>query len=159
MTDNYEKYHKQFQERMKRSERARWLVARWMVSLGKTVCIGPMTIAEKHADWRQHADNGDLWVDNQRIEVKHTRYEFTKKWPYKKFAFMATHRYDAADPKPYGIFQLNKDMTWAAFIKSDTFDQWKIGNFGDRDRPDYKGNDSYYCDRSLVKYYEIKIKR
>jgi hypothetical protein len=121
-----EENHKKFLSHLSDSDKARHIIAKYLIKRGHEVTIPPTSRAEKKSDWRKHADNGDLYI-KQRIEVKMLGCHFTNKfdWPYKdKFIVCAKHSWDMANPKPYGYFLLNNKATHFAFVSNNTSSKW-----------------------------------
>ena len=125
--------HKSFLRHLKDSEKSVDFVRQYLLEKGYAVLQNPSTKAESHADWKQHADNGDLYIQ-QRIEVKHLSIDFTKTdWPYKDFIVCAKHSFDNAKPKPFAYFVLSKSKRFAAIlIVSETQSKWFVSRRRDR---------------------------
>tara|TARA_R100000908_G_C3687403_1_gene103321 strand:- start:135 stop:593 length:459 start_codon:yes stop_codon:yes gene_type:complete len=143
-----------FLERFAKSHEAVALTAKWFASQGNyKIKIPDFTIAGSHKDWKKHTDNGDLYVNNKRIEVKgllKEKYSFTTKheYPYDNWIICAKHSYDRANPKPYAYIIWNFQRTHFAIVKNDTQKEWKVSTIKDPHYPN--SQDFYVVDSSFV---------
>lgn len=117
--------HNRFLEHLQSSDEAVWHVAKWLSSRGYSVSVPSSTKAKERGQWKQHADNGDLFIV-QRVEVKRLRIDFTSRddWPFSEFIVCARHAFDNANPKPYFYVILSHSMKHAALVKADSHRRW-----------------------------------
>jgi|ETNvirenome_6_85_1030632.scaffolds.fasta_scaffold00630_5 hypothetical protein len=119
--------HSRFLKHLSSSHKAVYTIANWLLSRGYCVQIPPSTTAPTHKQWAKHADNGDIYANGDRIEVKQLSAEFTNQhdWPFKnKFIVCAKHAWNAAIPKPRAFFYLNKHATHLAIAYGHHHTQW-----------------------------------
>lgn len=126
--------HDTFLGHLRESHKTVWLVARWLWAMGCNVYISKVREAKRHAEWKQFADDGDLYVfsdsgSRRRIEVKGSGADFTgpHDYPYHDMLVCAKHSYDNADPKPYAYVIVNKARTHAGIIKPGC---WRVAGNG-----------------------------
>ncbi len=119
--------HDKFLERLRGSEEAVQLAARWLKSLGQGVIRSPASEAPSHFDWKKHSDSGDLYV-LQRVEVKHLTRKFTcaEDYPFKRMFVCAKGSFDRAWPKPHMHIIFSSDLRAAAIIRTTTKPQWTV---------------------------------
>lgn len=142
------------------SHDAVWQVARWFVSHGTKVTVSTTTKAKTHAEWRDHVDEGDLYI-NQRVEVKGLGYDFTcaEDWPFGDWFFVcARHQYDLANPKPLMYVYLNKARTHLGILQANTYDQWRVKERIRDKRYENVVQDFYECPTKLIKFMPLEIK-
>jgi hypothetical protein len=92
-----------------------------------------------------------------RIEVKHLSCNFTSEadWPFPDFMVCSAHSYDAADPKPWRYFYLNKNKTHAGVLRpANTHQFWRrerrqVSNHGSEPQ------ELYVCDPQLVSFINL----
>ena len=148
-----------FLERFAKSHEAVKLTAEWFEKEGcSNIRIPDFTLAPSHKEWKKHTDDGDLYVNNKRIEVKgltaqHYWFTTNKEYPYDNWIICAKHSYDRAKPKPYAYLVWNCNRTHFGIIKTDTFDNWKIKNIKDPNYP--TSQDFYVIDKLFV---EVRAK-
>lgn len=128
--------HQKFLEHLDASDGAVWIVAKLLHKRGYTVEVPAVSRAEKHEDWKDHADSGDLYITNsrlgivrQRVEVKRLSVNFSSKtdWPFAtKFIVCAKHAYDRAIPKPYAYIILASEKKHAACVFSSESTDWYV---------------------------------
>jgi hypothetical protein len=119
--------HQLFLQHLRDSEKARWLVALWLVNRGHAVEIQPMREAPTPAEWREYADLGDLHI-TMRVETKQLSREFTCRadWPFgEDFIVCGKNSFDRAQPKPYAYVILNRAGTHAAFVLASGWRKWR----------------------------------
>jgi hypothetical protein len=148
--------HEKFQERLRASEKARWLFANWLACLGYTVNLAPLSEAPSADRWKEFADTGDLFVA-MRVEVKHRNYEFMRRedWPYPDFIVCGRNAFDRANPKPYVIAHLNKARTHAAFVRGSDSHLWKSGRNPDRHYGDDHEEEVYFAPLESIVFAEL----
>ncbi len=149
--------HQKFLERVDESQLAVYIAGRWLQRLGHHIIMPPYSHAESHADWREHADNGDLHVAS-RWEVKHHSYPWKslETWTHDDFIVCSRHTYDQAKVKPRGYIYLNRDMTHAAVVFADTVGKWETRDNWDPNLG--KKTECYVCKPGDVKHWcEIKL--
>lgn len=139
--ENTLKFHKHLDA----SHDAVWNAARWLQSIGRQVVIMPSSKTPTHAEWKQHADTGDLYIQ-QRIEVKRRSKHFSGPidWPHGDTFFVcAKHSWDRAKPKPHAYMIFNKDMTHVAIVLGDSHPEWSVINKEDSRYVGYRQD--FYC--------------
>jgi hypothetical protein len=118
-----------FLKHLDASEKARWLVASYLVSHSEKVTIAPMRKLSHHKQWRDFVDDGDLYMGDKRVEVKHLSASFTsaEDWPFGyNFIVCASHSWDLANPKPHIYFILSKDLTHVALVYGEDHPSWRM---------------------------------
>jgi hypothetical protein len=139
--ENTLKFHKHLEA----SEQAVWRAAQWLQSNGRQVLVMPITKTPTHAQWKQHADSGDLYIQ-QRIEVKRRGVHFTgpHDWPHGDIFFVcAKHSWDRAKPKPHAYMIFNSDMTHVAIVLGESHAKWTVVNKEDSRYKNYRQD--FYC--------------
>lgn len=139
--ENTMKFHKHLDA----SQDAVWTAARWLQSIGKQVVVMPTSKTPTHAEWKQHADSGDLYVQ-QRIEIKRRGVDFTgpNDWPHGDTFFVcAKHSWDRAKPKPHAYMIFNNAMTHVAIVLGDSRPKWSVVNREDKRYVGYRQD--FYC--------------
>ena len=135
--------------------------AEWLKSLGcKNITIPKPKLAPSHAQWKQYADKGDLFVGKTRIEVKgllKKRYWFTRnyEYPYDNWIICAKHSYDRAIQKPYAYLIWNYKRTHVGIVKVNTLKQWKVTKIKDPNYDRYE--DMYVIDKLMVEVRHFEI--
>lgn len=119
--------HQKFLGHLRDSVEGVFFAAKWLHSFGYDVTVKPSTEAETHADWKRHADGGDIFIQ-QRIEVKQLGCTFTEsQWPFgEDFIVCAKHSFDRATPKPYAYLYISADQGCVAVLKSETSGSWEV---------------------------------
>lgn len=121
--------HERFLMRLRASSDAVLRVAAWLHRLGKTVEVTALTYAPTAADAAKHIDNGDLFVvRREAVEVKRLGVSFTSRedWPFRE-AFVANRAsVERNEGRVMAYISLNKDMTHAAVIDSNTREHWYL---------------------------------
>lgn len=143
---DYEKHHKDVQQRLRDSEPAVRAVAQWLSNLGMPVEIPELKIAPSRSVAESYKDDGDLfYVVRKRAEVKGRGIQFTSKkdFPYPTLLVCAEASFtraveDKAVPELY--ISVAKDLIHLAVISVPvTREFWTVGWQTDRARgPDYK---------------------
>ena len=163
MGDKSAETHAKFLAFLKASEEAVWFLARWFsVNHNRAVQIYPATKAKTHKEWKNHVDQGDLYMRPEgadrfmRYEVKRLGVDFSgpHDWPFKpKFIVCAKHSYDNASPPPSSYFILNRDMTCMAIARGSTHDKWTVEK-----RMDSRTNvaqEFYFCPMEHVIFHPV----
>jgi hypothetical protein len=151
MTDTDHADHLTFLKHLDASHDAVWCAARWLQNKGHHVVVTPTTKSKTHGEWKQHADSGDLYLQ-QRIEVKKRGIDFTAAgdWPHgDKFIVCSRHSYDLARPKPYAWIILNKAKTHAAIVKAESRTRWVVEKRTDSRYQNYT-QEFYFCPLDCV---------
>jgi hypothetical protein len=151
MTDTDHADHLTFLKHLDASHDAVWCAARWLQNKGHHVVVTPTTKSKTHGEWKQHADSGDLYLQ-QRIEVKKRGIDFTGAgdWPHgDKFIVCSRHSYDLARPKPYAWIILNKAKTHAAIVKAESRTRWVVEKRTDSRYQNYT-QEFYFCPLDCV---------
>lgn len=152
--------HDKFLKHLEGSSESVFIVAKYLHSKGLDVRINALKKAEKHSDWNEYKDEGDLFIFNNeksyRIEVKGLTCDFTNKndWCFKDFIVCAKHSFDNANPKPYAYFILNKKRTHCAVVKETTSDNWNIVSRKDR-RYENVVQEFYTCDLNKIEWIDL----
>ncbi len=144
-----------FKKHLDDSHGAVWKVAKYLNRKGHNISIPPTFVAPNHQEWKEYADDGDLYL-GQRIEVKKRGFIFSsaKDWPYKTFMVCAKHSFDNAKPKPYAYFILSKDANYAGVVKGSTQKVWTVDTVRDN-RYNNMIQDVYTCPLSVVKFISL----
>jgi hypothetical protein len=145
--------HARFQDRVRGSRQAVFLVARWQHELGRTVEVPPLRVAPTAAEHENYIDDGDLFAfERHRIEVKHLDTDFScaEDWPYQHFFVGRTASVDRAhDAKIFAL--VSRDLRYRAVVNiKETRPKWYpieavAHNTGNRER-------YYCCPIELVKF-------
>lgn len=150
------KYHKEFLERLDASRPAVWVVAQYLQSRGHSIQVPPDRAVANASEWKEGSDQGDFFM-LLRGEVKHITYPFTcaEDWPFDCFMVAQKNVFDRANPKPWGYFTLNPDMTHLAFVDvAKTQKYWFVRTTKDWGIDDL-AREKYCCDVSYVKFFPL----
>jgi len=145
-----------FHRHLDDSHSAVWQVGKWLLDRGYRVTISPHTKCRTHSEWKEHADDGDLYID-QRVEVKHLSCDFTcrEDWPFgADFMVCAKHAYDRAVPKPHVFLILNRDRTHVAIVESRSASAWTVEKRRDK-RYDDVEQLFYFAPLGCVKFMKL----
>ena len=145
-----------FLKHLDASHDAVWCAARWLQNKGHHVVVTPTSKSKTHGEWKQHADSGDLYLQ-QRIEVKKRGIDFTGAgdWPHgDKFIVCSRHSYDLARPKPYAWIILNKAKTHAAIVKAESRTRWVVEKRTDSRYQNYT-QEFYFCPLDCVTWVSL----
>lgn len=148
--------HAKFLAHLDQSNAGVYRVAMWLHSLGVPVSIPVAPRVAARSDWKDGADNGDLYIQ-QRIEVKQLSVQFTSQadWPFRdKFIVCAKHAFDRATPKPYAYVILSKDGNYAATVKTSSSARWRVEKRTDS-RYEGVAQDLYFADLADVSFSRI----
>jgi len=151
MNDN-----ERFKKHLAKSHGPVWKVANYISSMGYPVNIPPTFVAPSHEEWKEYADDGDLYV-GQRVEVKKLGVDFTgrRDWPFgSKFIVCAKHSFERAKPKPYRYYYLNKNETHAAVVMGSSHKSWYCETKKDSRYEDMVQS-FYMSPMNLVKFVEL----
>jgi hypothetical protein len=93
---------------------------------GYTVTVHPVRIRPTFEQRFAYKDDGDFTIAF-RGEVRHRQLHFTSAddYPFPYVNADDCKKIDDAHPKPYGYFQVNADMTVAAFVPHSTAKYWR----------------------------------
>jgi len=148
-----------FTERFKSSRRAVFKVAEYIWrEKGLGVTIPSMELAPSIHQSADYVDKGDIICHTARgnefiIEVKGVSTEFTcaEDFPFKTMIVNEVVKADRIDAFAY--FIVNKALTHAFVLKTDTKDQWGIKDVHDKRRGDTE--EMYYCELSCGEFVEL----
>ena len=155
--------NKRFTEHLQESKKAVFLVAHYLHQHGYTIRINGQKCSPTASNHEEYADDGDLFIQTKekwvRIEVKGLTTEFTNSqdWPFKNFMVCAKHSYDKTLPNPPSCYYiLNNTRTYAAIVKTNTFDHWftrtvKCGNYK------HVSQEFDHCPLDTIKWVNIEI--
>lgn len=149
--------HSRFLNHLKESESTVWTIAEWLNGKGYNVTIPASSAAPTHGEWKSHADNGDLYI-NQRIEIKHLGVSFSTKstWPFgKKFIVCAKHSFDRATPKPFAYIIVSNDKKAMAIVMVTSCAYWAIESKKDS-RYNSVDQEFYLCPLEHVKFFKLE---
>ena len=133
-----EEKHAKFLLTLDESDRAVFIVTRYLRLRGFSTLLPPITRAKSHAEWRDYTDDGDFFLSgvfegeeivDKRCEVKHLSTTFNgtgKNWPWPNFMVCSQHSYDNAKNKPWVYFIVSKDYAAMGRVFSDTRDKWWV---------------------------------
>jgi len=149
-----------FLQGLDKSRESVWITAKWLNGLGYPVTVNVAPVRDKHKNWKNYADHGDIEI-SQRVEVKHLTVPFTNKqdWPFKdKFIVCAKHSYDFAIPKPYMYIIVDDDYSHVAVVRSDSKPHWYVENKRDsRYVEEVYEQDFYLCPMEHVMFLPMII--
>lgn len=147
---------KSFGERYDKSFSAIFKVAEFLhTKRGFTVEIPRAQKAPNREMADSYKDQGDIIVHRPSfIEVKHNKFHFTsaKDFPYADL-IIANKKSVERNWKSYAYFLVNKDMTYAAMVKTSTKDQWYIKEILDKERNSLE--EKYMCPLSVAEFIEL----
>jgi hypothetical protein len=119
----------------------------------------PATIAKEHKDWKEHTDDGDLYINgNQRLEVKSLSKQFTTErssYPYPDMIVCAKHSFEDSIPKPLAYLLLNKDKTAFAVVMSEDKPSWTVKRITDYRYNPPRSQDCYLCPIRKIRFYKM----
>lgn len=125
--------HDGFVKRLQGSRAAVFRVAEWLHKHGMTVTVPAIVAAPRNADITDYYDTGDIEVScpkrgDFKIEVKHLQTDFTScgDWPYKNTIVSNQGTIDRNDGQIKAYVLVNRLMTHALVVNSDTKDHWEI---------------------------------
>lgn len=156
--------HPKFLRNLDESKAGVALIARWFQWGEYKVRIPSSTRAASHAEWRRHADNGDLFTTghglvNARFEGKHLGYNFTGRhdWPFSPhFIVCARHAWDFAERKPYAFISLSKDTRNAAVVFGRDHDLWYVESRGDHRYQNFEQK-RYFAPMHTVTFFSMGL--
>lgn len=102
-----------------------------------------------------YKDFGDIIIHRPNyVEVKHNTFHFTsaEDFPYQEI-IVANKKAVDRNWKAYAYFIVNKNMTHAAIIKTNTKDQWIIRDIPDRERGTIETK--YMCPKHLAEFVKL----
>ena len=150
--------HLKFLGHLDESEKAVWLVAQMLSKRGHKVSVPVTTKAETYGEWKDHADDGDLFIERPalRVEVKRRGCDFTDAgdWPYPDFMVCAQHSWDRASPKPYLYIILSKSGTHAASVFGSSSSSWNVEKRTDS-RYENVRQPLYFCPMDKVSFFKV----
>ena len=131
------------------------VVAVWLLSRGNEVRVPQKTLRSDWSERLNHSDEGDLYVNGKRCEVKglRTKFEF-QKWPFPYALIANKFTYDRMDPKPDVYFIVSADHSCTAVVDvRKTRDAWRVIVQKDHERGETY--EAYAMDPSLLQWYEL----
>lgn len=148
--------HDRFLSHLELSKEAVWQVAKMLSDRGYNVTIPSAAKAAKHEEWKQYADNGDLYV-SQRVEVKQLSADFTgaADWPFgTKFIVCAKHAFDRATPKPFAYLIISRSGKHAAAVFCSDASKWAVESRTDKR---YAGvsQEFYFAPMETVRFFAM----
>jgi hypothetical protein len=142
-----------------------WAVAFYLWHKQDSIVIPAMTKAPRHADYRQHQDNGDIYLvgrpggkPEMRVEVKRISKNFSgpKDWPYgNKFIVCPVSRFDNVRPTPGVVIIVSNDLCNLGIVWAGTKEHWWVAPCPDKKRPDDKPKPTYYTHPKRVEYVNL----
>lgn len=121
----------EFLSRLDASRKSTFLVAEYLHRAGYSIHIPAFDYNEKDEHWKDHVDNGDLYIwregeERKRIDVKHLSMEFTTRNSFKfSHIFVADIRaVQRANPFPLAYITINKSCTHMAIVWGKTKERW-----------------------------------
>lgn len=149
--ENFER----FREHLATSEKGVRFAADYLLSLGHDVLIKATHCAPSREQWKEFADDGDLYIQ-QRVEVKHLSADFSSNhWPFgKKFLVCAKHSFDRSKPKPFAYLYFSRDRKCVASVLGSSRPHWYVEKRTDRRYENYE-QEFYLCPLSHVKFTMI----
>lgn len=149
--ENFERFRKH----LAKSEEGVQFAAHYLLSLGHDVLIKATSCAPSRDQWKEFADDGDLYIQ-QRVEVKHLSATFAEgHWPFgSKFLVCAKHSYDRSKPKPFAYLYFSSDRKCVASVLGSSRPHWYVESRNDQRYENYK-QDFYLCPLEHVKFTRI----
>lgn len=144
--------HALFLSRLADSQTGVERVAAWLKQLGYDVSLPALQMADRHENWREFADDGDLHIQ-ARIEVKRLSVEWTGRadWPFHDRFFVCRRgAWDAAEVKPQRFFYLSRSMEHWAILPGTTFSRWWVETIYDTKLG--VSQELYVCKTELVTF-------
>jgi hypothetical protein len=125
--------HADFTEKFLASLPAVWFVGHWLWLQKYDVKIFKYRLAEKHEDWEEFSDAGDLEItrpngDVLRCEAKAPTYKFgVGDWPHGKY-FIVDQRstWDLKEKKPHLYFFLAPDRKTIISLRGESRKHWYV---------------------------------
>ena len=149
---------KKFVKRLEGSHTGVQHAAKWLEGRGYQVSIPPTIVADSYENRMAYVDNGDLFIERLRIEVKTLSVTFTGRddWPYKnKFIVCGKDSFDRATPRPYAYLIQSKDLKFMGVVLSASSKYWYVENKLDKDYPEEYRQDFYMCPMEHVSFCSI----
>lgn len=154
---NSQESFENFINNVKNSEPSVIAVGEWLHKMGYHIDVPESKYAKSPEELKLYTDDGDLLVDEHRVEVKHLTSYWTCKedYPYPVFMIGNKEAFERAKrreimPTVYLIF--NKDMTHVVLVSTDFHEDWETME----DVPDYRYDfleDKYVTSLDRVLWY------
>lgn len=131
---------KDYTNKIRKSQDAVWAVARYLHSFTYTVTIPALHIAESPDQYNDYVDEGDIILhrdgNKDIVEVKHQSWEWTshKDIPWKEIIVCAKKAYDRHTNKPAVYFLVNKQLSHALTIPTETYNTWSVKDIHDKQK-------------------------
>jgi len=128
---------KRYKSHISKSSSAVWAVAKYIHSLDISVTVNKTEVAPSKEEYYDYVDDGDIIAHTSSgdkiIEVKNVSLEFEshEDFIYDTFIVCAKRAFDRHETKPYAYFLVNKNMTHAMIVKSETKDSWQVKELKD----------------------------
>jgi hypothetical protein len=132
--------HKRFLKHLSESGEAVEKAAAWFKGKGYEVEVPETRFAGTHLDWKDYADEGDLFVRKEvdavwdRIEVKRRGVEFScrEDYPFPSFFVCARHSFDRARLKPFAFLIFDSDLSHMGIVFGSGWQRWRVVKRFDR---------------------------
>lgn len=152
-----EENHQTFLRSYEGSELAVLKMADYLNRQGFSVRLPPRSTSPSVKDWKEHADDGDMFVE-VRGEVKQLSRHFTcrEDWPFDIYIVCGKDAYDRAKPKPRFFYHLSACGKYAGVLNvRDTYEQWKSKRVRDSRYENEYSQDVYYCSPDVVDFIKL----
>ena len=139
MAGTYEKYRasnqRNFINSLRGSKPAVRMMAGYFAERGHDVEEPATSESPRREDWAKQVDRGDLFVNGQRVEVKHwpeRTFTCARDFPFKRLMICNKLSWNRADPKPVAYYIVNAPMTHAAIVLPKTRPHWELKTWVDK---------------------------
>jgi hypothetical protein len=131
-----------YTNKLRRSNEAVWAVAQYLHSFQYTITVPALHIAGSPEEYANYIDEGDIIVHredqsfNDIIEVKHQSWEWTSHQdiPWQQIIVCAKKSFDRHLQKPSAYFLVNKQISHALVIPTNTCGEWTVKDIHDKQK-------------------------
>lgn len=116
---------KEFRKALTRSQKAVEHIADWLTRMGYRVAVPDLRIRPHRSQATEYADNGDLFVEGHRVEVKWLSVDFPP-WPYPTFIVDSAYHIERADPQPYAWVIVSRSLENIGVVYGADRDTWQV---------------------------------
>ena len=127
-----------YQRKLRKSNDAVWVVARYMHKFTYSVTVPALKIAKDLSEYKKFTDDGDIVLHrdgkDEKVEVKHQSWDWTehRDIPWDQIIVCAKKSYDRHSVKPSAYFLVNKQLTHSLVIPTSTYDSWTVKDIHDK---------------------------
>ena len=160
-TETLDEVDPTFREDLAHSQEAARATGDWLLANhGLRTTIPEIKCRPSVGERFAYSDGGDVIVhlSGQQTVICEAKRRFNitfssaKDYPYPTILVDVCHALDAKEPKPYGYFIWNRDLTAFALVKLRTMPKWKRERRMNRGRE----RDQYYAPLNCVEFYQAK---